>query len=513
MLQLSGIHKYFAVNGVHALNGADIQLCPGEIHAIVGENGAGKSTLMHIAAGFVYASSGRILLDEREKKFGMPDDALRNGIALVSQHPRVVPGFKLWEYCVLGAEPGRFGLVDTRIARKKVYEASCVWGFNMDIDQYTDTLSIAQRQLASVLAMLLRDVQYLILDEPSAVLSPDEAERLFALLKALRNKGKAVVLISHKLDELISTVDRITVLRKGKTVAQLDPVDCDSRELNALIFGSDLKSNNPEIITDTKNNRADSAVLLSVDKLSVKAPGRPYIRSATVTLNAGMVLGIAGVRDSGTETLELAISGFIKPESGCIISNGLDVTGKGPWAFRKAGNAYVNADRAGTAMALKLPLFDSLIVHAHRRFTNTRFRFLLNIKALKRWAEHIMEEAGVRGSIQSPTDSFSGGMLQRLLLAREFSEKPVVLILSEPGWGLDTAGKNELKKRIQIFTQRGGSVLLFSSDIDELLELSDYVQVLRDGKTQDPLDIRKEKHIRQVIGELMMGALSCDDID
>jgi len=229
-------------------------------------------------------------------------------------------------------------------------------------------------------------------------------------------------------------------------------------------------------------------------------------------VSAGTVLGMAGVRDSGTETLELAVSGFLKPDSGSIKINGLDLAGKGPQAFRKAGSAYVNADRTGTAMALKLPLFDSLIIHAHRRFVSPSCMFFLNMKELKRWAEYIMEDAGVRGSIKSPADSFSGGMLQRLLLAREFAENPKLMILSEPGWGLDTAGRNELKSRIQLFTKRGGAVLLFSSDVDELLSLSDYIQVLRDGKTMDPLDVRRENQIRQTIAEAMMGTVSCNDI-
>jgi simple sugar transport system ATP-binding protein len=238
MVELRGIGKYFPAGGVTALEGASFELRPGEIHALLGENGAGKSTLMQILAGYLKPGAGGIFLGGEERRFAAPADALAAGIGMVRQHPGLNPGFRVWEDCVLGAEPCRGFFLDRRKARNRVRELSDRWGFGLPLDQGTETLTVSQRQKAAVLSLLLRDARWLIFDEPSAVLSPGETEGLFRLFRLLAAGGTGIVLISHKLDETLALAGRVTILRRGKTVAASLPAASLSAEAaGALMFG------------------------------------------------------------------------------------------------------------------------------------------------------------------------------------------------------------------------------------------------------------------------------------
>ena len=236
MVEMKGIGKYFSSNGVQALEHAEFELLPGEIHALAGENGAGKSTLMHIMAGYLKPGAGTLRLDGKERRFRSPADALAAGIGMVRQHPSLVPGFAVWEDCVLGGEPRVGPFLNRKAARNLVRRISERWGFDLPIDRPTDTLTVSLRQKAAILALLLRNAAYLVFDEPTAVLTPGETEGLFSLFSQLRAGGKGIVLISHKLEEILSLADRVTVLRKGRTAA-VSPVASLTREsLTALIF-------------------------------------------------------------------------------------------------------------------------------------------------------------------------------------------------------------------------------------------------------------------------------------
>ncbi|MDR2110314.1 MAG: ATP-binding cassette domain-containing protein, partial [Spirochaetaceae bacterium] len=302
MIALRGIQKYFPSNGVTALDHADFDLRPGEIHALLGENGAGKSTLMHILAGHLIPGGGHIFIDGRETRFRSPADALAGGIGMVRQHPSLTPGFTVWEDCILGAEPRSAGYINRGTARKLVRALSERWHFDLPIDQPTGRLTVSQRQKAAVLALLFRNTKFLIFDEPTAVLSPLEAEGIFGLFRALRSGGKGIVLISHKLEETLGIADRVSVLRKGKTVAVMPAAALKPETLSALMFGGNtfsMEGLTQEIAQTT------GTITLSVQNLSITAPGRPFIRGLSLDLPGGKILGIAGVRDSGLETLEL----------------------------------------------------------------------------------------------------------------------------------------------------------------------------------------------------------------
>lgn len=523
--ELRGVRKFFGADGVEALSGADFELRRGEIHALVGENGAGKSTLMHVLAGFLVPSAGAVIVDGRELSFRSAADGIAAGIGMVRQHPEAVRGFRVWEDCALGSERRRGPFLDRAATRAAVAALSDRWGFGLDPDAPTAALGVAQRQKAAVLALLLRGVDKLILDEPTAVLDPEESAKLFALLGSLRDEGKSIVLISHKLDETLAAADRVTVLRRGRTVATAAAAEASPRELAALMFGSAAPASCAEPaaapgIAPGPGPAAPAAATpaLAAEGLTASLPGKPRLRGVSFDVPAGAVVGIAGVRESGLETLELVLSGLRAPDSGSVRIRGAETAGRGCAAFRAAGGAYLPADRSGTAGAGRLPLEDNLVVHL---VDEARPRWMkdwgpLDLGYLRRRARAMMEDADVAGDPRRPAGTFSGGTLQRLYLAREFAARPRVLLCAEPGWGLDASRRAALDDRLRAFARSGGAVLALSSDADELLSVCDRILVLRDGRIAARFDAEDlpsggaaPADARARIGEAMIGTEAC----
>lgn len=537
MVELRGIEKFFPSNGVTALEGGDFDLRPGEIHALLGENGAGKSTLMHIMAGHLRPGAGRILLNGKELRLSSPADGLEAGIGMVRQYPRLIPGFIVWEDCVLGAEPRAGPFFNRRAARALVLDLSGQWGFDLPVDSSTGSLTVGQRQKAAILALLLRKVQYLIFDEPAAVLTPSETDRFFGLLRRLKAEGKGIVLISHKLEETMALADRVTVLKKGRTVAVRSAASLTGRELGNLMFGAAFSGDSGPVVSarntpaagaaaegrrasrENKSAAGEEACLI-MEQVSVEIPGRPLIRDSSLTLRKGTILGIAGVRDSGLETLELALTGFLKPSKGRIVLNGRDIGGRGHRAFRSAGAAYLSA---GGTVAARLPLRDSIILHVHRRapvpaggLSGLFHRIgVMDQSFLDSWTAGVLSRAGVSAAPRVRGDSLSGGMQQRAALARELAEQAAVLILSEPGWGLDRKSRDKLAEELRAAAKNGG-IIIFSTDVDELISLSGEILVLRNGLFSDHILMEPvktsaaatggaEDTIRERIGRAMVG--------
>jgi simple sugar transport system ATP-binding protein len=524
VVELRQIQKTFPSNGVAALDNAEFDLRSGEIHALLGENGAGKSTLMHIMAGYLKPDSGHILVDGRERRFNAPTDALAAGIGMVRQHPRMTPGFTVWEDCILGAEPHVLGLVSRRKAREMVRGLSERWGFDLPLDKTVDALTISQRQKAAVLALLFRGeadgaaehrIRRFIFDEVTAVLSPQETEGLLRLFSRLKAEGKGIVIISHKLEETADIADRVSVLRRGKTVATAPAPSLDTETIGALMFGTDRQKAPANVTAPLKlaARTASPAAGLLVRGLALEERGRPFIRNVSIDLPLGKIVGIAGVRDSGLETLELGITGFLAPAAGTITLGGRDIGGKGPRAFRDAGGAYISADRAGTALAPDLRLRDNIIIHLHRRARRGFWGALglMDRRVIRGETRNIMAAAGVAGNPRGLAESLSGGMQQRIILAREFAEDAAVLVLAEPGWGLDRASRERLNGQLRAQVARGKGALLFSTDLDELLALSDEILALRNGEFSDRivLDPKGEaadiRALKERIGRAMIG--------
>ena len=517
MIELRGIEKYFPSNGVMALQNASLTLRSGEIHALLGENGTGKSTLMHILAGYIPQTSGAIFLDGRERHFLNSAEAIANGIGMVRQHPLFVRGFRTWEDCVLGAEtedrshspqtfhsPGKaqgkefFGKVrslflNPLLAKKRVLKLSAQWGFDLPLEKKTEALTVSQRQKAAVLALLLRDVEWFIFDEPTAVLAEDETKNLFELFSRLRGEGKGLIFITHKLNEALAISDRITVIRRGVTDEARPAKDCSAEMLSDAIFGkADHAPDNlhitPLVTKENTPSVSGKKPILEIKKLRLEIPGLPCIKEINLELMPGKILGIYGIRDSGLETLEKAITGFLPSPKGSIALNGQSIAGKGARAFREAGGAYLGADRLGSCLAPELALYESLIIHESRK-ARLGFGFFLDMGRLFAWCLDIMkgaeiERAGIEGEGRDVFDkasSFSGGMLQRILLAREFAENASLLVLAEPGSGLDQHRQWKLEEELRDFVRQGKAALLLSTDIDELNSITDNIMTLRNG--------------------------------
>lgn len=504
--ELIGIRKYFPANGVEALSEVSFDLRPGEIHALVGENGAGKSTLMHILAGLMEPSSGLIRIGGEERRFSSPADALRAGIGLVRQHPRVVPGFALWEDCVLGAEPAARGIVRRDAARAAVKDLSCRWGFDLEPDAPVETLAVSQRQKAAVLALLMRGAKYLLLDEPTAVLAPAETARLFDLLEALKSDGKGIALISHKLPETLGAADRVTVLRKGRLIGTRKTAGLGADELRTMMFGPVEGSDAETAAYALPADEGEGEAALCVSGLRTDGTGRPMLRGIDLEVARGRVLGVAGVRESGLETLELTLAGLLAPTGGSVELFGRRIEGKGARAFRDAGGAYVPADRMGIALAPRLPIADNLSVHPQSRAPG-----LGSVAGAKDRARDIMRGARVDGDPARSAASFSGGTLQRLILARELAENPNFVLLSEPGWGLDAASRAELDARVRRLARGGKAVMLLSTDLDELLSLADEIVTIRDGLVSGrfPRNGASDAELREAVGAAMIGTEAC----
>ena len=526
MVELRGISKTFPSNGAIALEKADFTLLPGEIHGLLGENGTGKSTLMHIMAGFLTPSSGTIVVDGKQRRFSSSAGALAQGIGMVRQYPGYIRGFKVWEDCILGAERADHPdkkvppawrnlfsqkLLDPVRSKRRLEELSDRWDFQLPLEGQAESLTVSQRQKAAVLSLLLRDVRWFIFDEPTAVLTPGESASLFELFKGLRSEGRGIAFITHKLDEALSLTDRVTVIRRGITM-EARKTNCLSVEtLKASIFGSGGISSGKSVINTTTPGPVTRSFhpvplggkkpLLEIKDLQVELPPLPFIRNVSLRLEPGRILGIAGVRDSGLDTLEMAATGFpglpamnrsflsgrhnkaVKIQ-GQVMLNGTQICGRGAKAFRDAGGAYLGADRLGNSLAQQLPVKESLIIHAFRRARLSSpmgiFGFL-DMKYLDSWCESIMSRCGIARSVSNRASSFSGGMLQRILLAREFSEDAPLMILSEPGSGLDHKNLEKLEEALRNHARKGGGALLFSTDVEELLSVVDEIMVLRNG--------------------------------
>ncbi|MDR2363066.1 MAG: ATP-binding cassette domain-containing protein, partial [Spirochaetaceae bacterium] len=458
------------------------------------------------------------------------------GIGMVRQHPNLVPGFTVWEDCILGSEPLSGPFINRKKARNRIRSLSERWGFDLPIDRPTDSLTVSLRQKTAVLALLLRNVEYLVFDEPTAVLTPGETRGLFALFTQLKAEGKGVALISHKLEETLGLVDRITVLRRGRTVAVRSAAVPDAQSLGDLMFGLEegeektggssapispfpQKSDNPApkigILSPPAGiNAAPKPDVLGIRGLSVELPGRPFIRGVDLELSPGRILGIAGVRDSGLETLELAVTGFLRPARGTVAVNGRDVTGQGPGAFRKAGAAYLGAGISGSAPSLSIR--DNIILHAHRRSIRGfwgKFAIMDRVY-LDTWTTMVMGNAKLSRSPRAGMNSFSGGMIRRIALARESAERALLLVLAEPSWGLDRVSRAALLRGLRAYPGSGRAILVFSTDTEALAILSDEIRVLRNGTFSarifpDPLKNREDPvYIRELktrIGRAMAG--------
>jgi general nucleoside transport system ATP-binding protein len=494
-VELRGITKRYP--GVVANNNVTFSVRRGTVHAIVGENGAGKSTLMKILYGVQRADEGTISVDGQPVLLHSPSDAIDVGIGMVFQHFMLADNLTVLENVALGAEK-LHGIGDR--ARAEIERISSEYHLDVRPDDLVADLGVGKRQRVEILKVLFRGAKILILDEPTAVLVPQEVDELFDNLRELKSEGLTVIFISHKLDEVLSVADSITVIRRGTTVATVDPKSVTSRQLAELMVGSELPSPSTEDSTVT-----DRPVLTITDLTLVSPDGHGILRDINLTIHAGEVLGIAGVEGNGQAELVEAIMGMRDPSSGRILLEDVDISDWHTREIREAGVGYIPEDRHRHALLLDAPLWENTMLGHQTQKPNVKGVWV-NASGAKADTERIVTAYDVRTpSINVTAHSLSGGNQQKLIIGREMSHAPRVLVAAHPTRGVDVGAQSAIWGHIKEARREGLGVLLISADLDELIGLSDTIRVILRGQLSGEFD--PDVVTAEDLGSAMTGAV------
>jgi general nucleoside transport system ATP-binding protein len=480
VLQLRGITKEFP--GVLANDHIDFDLRRGEVHALLGENGAGKSTLMNVLYGLYRPDEGEIRIRGEPVVFHSAKDAIEHGIGMVHQHFMLIPVMTVAENIVLGNEPSENGvLLDYGAARERVQELSRGFGFAVDADALVQDITVGQQQRVEIMKALYRKADILVLDEPTAVLTPQEAGELFEILRALTGtlsrEGLSIIFISHKLNEVLEIADRITVLRRGKLVETLPAEGATEAGLARLMVGRDV------LLRVEKPRMTTGEPLLRVVDLRVRDErGIEQVRGVSFDVRAGEIVGIAGVDGNGQTELIDALGGLNKPEEGSIELAGQDVTRVSVRRHFDEGFGHIPQDRQRHGLVLEFSIAENVALHEFRRRPDSRFGWL-NPRSLIERARRLIKEFDVRGGgPQTPAGSLSGGNQQKVILAREIDRDPRVLVAAQPTRGLDVGAIEFVHRRLVEERGEGRAILLVSLELDEILSLADRILVMYEGE-------------------------------
>jgi general nucleoside transport system ATP-binding protein len=477
-IELVGINKSFGA--VHANKDIDLKIEKGTIHGIIGENGAGKSTLMSILYGFYQADSGEIRVDGRPTTISSPDDAIKQGIGMVHQHFMLVQNFTVIENVILGAEGEALLKASLAKARAELLRLKQEYGLEVDSNAIIEELPVGLQQRVEILKALYRGAEILILDEPTGVLTPAEADHLFRILAQLKEQGKTVVLITHKLREIMAITDNVSVMRQGEMVATRKTSETTVEELAELMVGRRV------LLRVEKGEAKHGDVKLSVRNLTVvDSRGVTVVDDVSFDVRGGEIVGIAGVAGNGQSQLLETISGIRQAKSGEVLLNGkpIDVTGKAdPADLRHRGLAHVPEDRHYVGLVLAFEEYENSILGYHDRDLYLRGPFL-NIEAIRADARDKIEKYDIRPPNERlRTANFSGGNQQKIVLAREMEKDPDVLIVGQPTRGVDVGAIEFIHRRLIDMRDQGKAVLLVSVELDEIRGLSDRILVMFDGR-------------------------------
>ncbi|NPA89834.1 MAG: ABC transporter ATP-binding protein [Chloroflexi bacterium] len=497
VLELRNITKRFP--GVLANDHINLTLEQGEIHALLGENGAGKTTLMNILYGLYKADEGEILIRGKPVEIRSPSDAIAHGIGMVHQHFMLVPVMTVTENIMLGAESTKFGpFLDRKAAAQRIRELSQKHGLEVDPDAYIKDLPVGIQQRVEILKLLYRKADILILDEPTAVLTPQEVEELFDVIRSLVAQGNSVIFITHKLKEVMAIADRVTVLRRGRVVGTTRPEETTEEELAAMMVGREVR------LVVEKKPAQPGDVVLSIRNLHVQDErGEPAVRGVDLDVRAGEIVGIAGVQGNGQTELVEAITGLRDPEDGTITVKGVDLTWASSRRFFEQGAAHVPEDRQRDGLVLSYPVRDNLILNMYYK-PPFAIGFRVQEKAIEENALRLVKEFDIRTpDIYTPVANLSGGNQQKVIIAREFSRPIDLLVASQPTRGLDVGSIEYIHKRLVAKRDEGCAVLLVSSELDEIMALSDRIAVMYEGKIMAVLSA--EEATREQLGLLMAG--------
>jgi ABC-type uncharacterized transport system ATPase subunit len=476
LLELRGITKRFP--GVVADDNVDFDLHRGEVHALLGENGAGKSTLMNILYGLYKPDEGEILIRGKPVSFGSAKDAIEHGIGMVHQHFMLIPVMTVAENIVLAQEPTRSGvLLDFDAARQRVRHLSETFHFAIDPDARVERISVGQQQRVEILKALYRSADILILDEPTAVLTPQEAQELFGILRTLVREGMSVIFITHKLNEVLELADRITVLRRGKRVDSIPREGASEQGLAQMMVGR-------EVLLRVEKHRAEPGdPVLEVRNLSVDDDRHlPAVRDVSFGVRAGEIVGIAGVEGNGQSELIEAITGLRRPKSGEVLVGGRAVSRQTPRTMLDAGVGHIPEDRQRRGLVLEFTIAENIALHDYCNPPDSRYGWLFPGRLVQR-ARNLIKEFDVRGGgPQTRAAALSGGNQQKLVAAREVARDPKALIAAQPTRGLDVGAIEFLHRRLVEERDEGRAILLISLELDEVLSLSDRILVMYEGR-------------------------------
>jgi ABC-type uncharacterized transport system ATPase subunit len=497
ILELRGITKTFP--GLIANDHIDLTLFEGEILALLGENGAGKTTLMNILYGLYTPNEGKIFIKGSEVSIHNPHDAIGHGIGMVHQHFMLVPVFSVTENVMLGVEPTKAGVfLDRTTTAKSVQEFSSKYGLNVDPQSVIEDLSVGVQQRVEIIKVLYRKAEILIFDEPTAVLTPQEVEEFFKIIRSMVKQGKSIIFITHKLKEVLEIADRIMVLRNGKVVGTTTPEQATEASLANMMVGREV------ILKVDKKPAKTTSTVLEVNALSVKDDRHlTAVKDVSLAVNAGEVLGIAGVQGNGQKELVEALTGLRTIEEGKVLILGQETTLASPRSIREIGSAHIPEDRQQDGLILSFSVADNMVMNTYYEPPFTK-GINLQQKEINKAALERVKQFDVRTtSISMPVSNLSGGNQQKVIIAREFSRPIKLLIASQPTRGLDVGSIEYIHNQIIKKRDEGCAVLLVSPELDEIMNLSDRIAVMFAGRILDILPA--EKATREKLGLLMAG--------
>lgn len=504
ILSMKNITKVYP-NGFIANKNVDFNLRKGEIHALAGENGAGKSTLMKILFGEEQAEEGTVIYKGSQVHITCPTKAIELGIGMVHQHFMLVPSLTVAENMVLGMEPKRFGLMKRSEAVSRTVEIAEKYGLPIDPEARVRDLSVGLKQRVEILKALLRGADILILDEPTAVLTPQETVEIFQELKHLRKLGHTVIFISHKLNEIKEICDRITIMRDGRSVAVRVVQDVSQQEISRLMIGRDVE------LKTKKKPAAPGGVLLAVQHVSYHdAGGRGILKDVSLSVRGGEILGIAGIEGNGQNELSELITGMAKQQNGEITIGGNSIRKKSIRQIRQMHTSHISQDRMTYGVAGSAAVSDNIMAD---RYYKKEFNkgLLLNRRKIAEEAERLIGEYGIKcDDREQPVHMLSGGNMQKVVVAREFSSKPGLVIANQPTRGIDVGAAELVRNKLVELRDAGVAVLLISADLVEICELSDSILVLQDGKACAYFpDAGKTEALE--LGEYMLGLKTMEE--